>query len=242
MLSSTLDPVEGHQIGKHPLVVKLMRGIYNTNPPKPRYERTWDVSSIVRHLGQLKNEELEIGALARKLATLLALAAFLRVSELAAISREDLVIDGVGMNFSLLRPRKTQKRGALKTFSIKRLSDHQVDPVAAAERYMQLTEDLRNSANEKNLFIGSVRPHKPVVGSTIASWIKRQLHEGGVDTQTFSAHSTRGAASSRAAARGVPIQAILKAANWSSESTFAKFYRRELDKEPTPAEIVLSLE
>ncbi|KAK4024354.1 hypothetical protein OUZ56_009775 [Daphnia magna] len=90
------------------------------------------------------------------------------------------------------------------------MSGHQVNPVAAAERYMQLTEDLPNSANEENLFIGSIRLQKPVVGSTIAEVRPPREQQP----------------------RGYPIQAILKTANWSSESTFAKFYRRDLHKDP----------
>lgn len=37
MLSSTLGKVEGVDIGKHLLVVKLMRGAYNKKLPAPKY-------------------------------------------------------------------------------------------------------------------------------------------------------------------------------------------------------------
>jgi hypothetical protein len=37
MLSATLENIEGYDVGKHPLVIKLMLGIFNSNPPKPRY-------------------------------------------------------------------------------------------------------------------------------------------------------------------------------------------------------------
>jgi hypothetical protein len=57
------------------------------------------------------------------------------------------------------------------------------------------------------------------------------LKETGINTAIFSAHSVRGAASSKAAAAGVPIQSILNQGHWASESTFAKFYRREKTKE-----------
>ena len=52
------------------------------------------------------------------------------------------------------------------------------------------------------------------------------LHKAGVDTQ-FGAHSTRSASTSAAASKGLPIDAVLTAAGWSSASTFTKFYRRE---------------
>lgn len=36
-VSMTHNPVEGTPIGQHPSVSRLMRGIHNTHPPKPRY-------------------------------------------------------------------------------------------------------------------------------------------------------------------------------------------------------------
>ena len=51
--------------------------------------------------------------------------------------------------------------------------------------------------------------------------------EGSRDnTDMFSAHSTRGASTSKANTLGVSSADILKAANWSSTSTFCRFYHR----------------
>ena len=52
-----------------------------------------------------------------------------------------------------------------------------------------------------------------------------------INTQHFSAHSTRGAATSKAKFVGVSTKDILKAANWSSSSTFTRFSLAE----PHPA-------
>lgn len=38
---------ERHSVGSHPLVTKLMRGIFNTNPPRTRYSHTWDLSVVL---------------------------------------------------------------------------------------------------------------------------------------------------------------------------------------------------
>ena len=35
MLSSTLGKLDGFDLGKHPLVLRLMRGVYNKIPPIP---------------------------------------------------------------------------------------------------------------------------------------------------------------------------------------------------------------
>ena len=76
------------------------------------------------------------------------------------------------------------------------------------------------------LFIATHRPHKPVKACTIGNWLKVVMSQAGVDTQHFTAHSTRGAATSKAKAVGVSTSDILKAANWSSSGTFARFYHR----------------
>ena len=47
-LSSALIPVDGFQVGQHPLVVRLMKGIFNSRPPELRYSQTWEVSQIIR--------------------------------------------------------------------------------------------------------------------------------------------------------------------------------------------------
>ena len=105
--------------------------------------------------------------------------------------------------------------------------------------YVYLTDSLRNNANKGKLFIGLKKPHKPVSSTTIGRWIKLSLLEAGIDTAKFSAHSTRSAASSKAATKGVPMDQILEKAMWASESTFQRFYKRSTRKEQDLSSIVL---
>ena len=44
-LSSTHLSVEGFPVGQHPLVIRLLKGVFNQRPPQPRYTHTWDVSN-----------------------------------------------------------------------------------------------------------------------------------------------------------------------------------------------------
>ena len=60
--------------------------------------------------------------------------------------------------------------------------------------------------------------------STIARWLKSLLEAARIDTLEFSAHSVQGVSSSVAANLGITANDILKAADWSSESVFQKFY------------------
>ena len=61
---------------------------------------------------------------------------------------------------------------------------------------------------------------------TISRWIKKVLSNSGIDSNVFSAHSTRGAASSSAFG-SVDLDSILSNADWSSGRTFKKFYHSE---------------
>ena len=49
MLSMTLDPDEGHRIREHPLVVQLLKGCFNSKPPRARNNKMWDPGVILNH-------------------------------------------------------------------------------------------------------------------------------------------------------------------------------------------------
>ncbi|KZS09564.1 Uncharacterized protein APZ42_026185 [Daphnia magna] len=121
---------------------------------------------------------------------------------------------------------------ALHKISVRSSTDNRaICPVNCLEQYLEATRPHRNKDNESQLFIGANKPHRSVSSSTVGRWIKDQLKEAGIDTAIFSAHSVRGAASSKAAAARGPIQSILNQGHWASESNFAKFFRREKTKE-----------
>ena len=72
-----------------------------------------------------------------------------------------------------------------------------------------------------------MRPHQEVGRQTISRWLKTTLAMSGIDTSIFTAHSTRMASTSKAAAMGVGLQTILKTAGWHGAQNFKKFYHRE---------------
>ena len=90
------------------------------------------------------------------------------------------------------------------------------------ETLPQKTEPLRG--NFSQLLVSFIKPHLPVSLSTIARWLKETMTAAGIDTTVFKAHSVRGASSSTAANKGVTTDEILEAADWSTESSFQRFY------------------
>jgi hypothetical protein len=227
MLSSTLDPIDGYKIGEHPTVVQLLKGCFNRKPPKARYNSLWDPDVVLNYLNSLpNNSDLGVAVLSKKLATLLALATIYRVSEIMAISFHSLKFSPTAASFSLTRPKKAQHSGPLKSFVLPRFKG-KCCPVECLESYVAISGEWRDP-DSSALFLAIRRPHKPVGSSTLGNWIKSCLSDAGLDPSSFSAHSTRGAAASKAVKQGIPVDTVLKTANWSRESTFQKFYHYEL--------------
>ena len=96
--------------------------------------------------------------------------------------------------------------------------------VKTLKEYLKRTETKRNKA--KQLFISYQKPYRPISKDTLARWLRDILTRAGIDTEIFAAHSTRAASTSAAVARGTPIDEVLKAAGWASESTFTKYYKK----------------
>ena len=72
MLSSTLERSGNKPIGQLPYVKQLLKGVFNRNPHRPKYSRTWDVkvgASLLASWGP--NNQLNLTQLSRKLTTLL---------------------------------------------------------------------------------------------------------------------------------------------------------------------------
>ena len=98
--------------------------------------------------------------------------------------------------------------------------------------YVTVTRSLRLPDTRQQLLISYRKPHRAVSTDTISGWIKTTLHAAGIDIQVFGAHSTRGAATSAAARQGAPLDVILRAADWKSVFTFARFYKRDVTSRP----------
>ena len=109
------------------------------------------------------------------------------------------------------------------------------------QAYEERTRERRCDSNRSQLFIATISPYKPVASSTIARWVKSVLTKSGIDTNIFKAHSVRSAAVSAAAKAGVTTSDILKAADWSSETVFQKFYYKPESKDTFGASVLSKL-
>ena len=227
-ISSVHEHVDGHPIGQHPQISRVLKGVYNLCPPKPRYSGTWKVHTVTTWLDTISSSDKKVSMidLSVKTALLLALTRPLRSSDLAGLSLASLRYIPEGAVFSADKLAKQSFAGRpIKDFFFPSFPDNpNLCPVNTLKVYIERTKVKRGS--EKNLFITAVGKHHSATSATIARWIKTGLSKAGVNTSIFKAHSVRSAASSAAADAGVSVTEIMEAADWTSASVFEKFYYR----------------
>ena len=95
--------------------------------------------------------------------------------------------------------------------------------VNTLQSYIKRTKDLRKS----DRLLISHRLFFQVTSSTIARWLKEVLSLSGIDTSVFSAHSYRGASTSKVFSLGLLLSDIMKTANWTCTKIFFRFYHRD---------------
>ena len=213
-------------IGKHFLVCRYLKGVFNRLKPVPKYNNIWSVDTVLDYLSLFwPLHEINLKELALKLVMLIALTTGQRCQTLTFLdtSEQYMQKNNTCFNFALTEHLKQDKPG--KVFGNVRLYKYPVRELCVYEildYYLQATEKLRNSSK---LLVSYIKPYKAVTSSTIGRWIKTLLGQAGVDTEIFSGHSTRCASTSKAL-MSVSTDVILATAAWTEESTFWKFYNK----------------
>ena len=133
----------------------------------------------------------------------------------------------------ILRPKvllKTSKPGKhLSELVLPRFSEPTLCPVTLVKEYISRTLSLRSDKTTRFL-ITTQRPHVSASRDSISRWVRNTLTKAGIDTLTFTPHSTRSAATSAAARVDTPLDVILKSAGWASDCNFRKFYDKPVTR------------
>lgn len=216
-------------IGSHPLVRRFMRGVFVLRPALPRYNVTWDVNIVLKYLKSLSPlSSLSLLQLSHKLVMLLALLSGQRGQTLHLIDIRNIHFQENSVKIVIGDMLKTSN--AKRHLGEIELMKYDVDPDLCVRHtlsnYLEKTETRRGSVTR--LFITSQRPHRFASRDTIGRWMKSVLTMAGIDTSIFKPHSTRVASASAAHALRIPVDTILRTVGWSSESTFRKFYNKDI--------------
>ena len=179
------------------------------------------VTTFVKTTGD--NDKMSLKLLTQKLAILLALGLVRLTLQGRRFTPEGVILALRG----LAKQTKPGKEDSLQPVTIPQFrDDKRLCPVECLRAYEKATLQYRTTQEHEQLFLSHQAPHKPVTSSTVARWIKQILEASGVDTEVYSTHSTRGAASTAAALAGLSTPQIMARAGWSSEDTFCQYYYR----------------
>ena len=226
-ISSAHAHVDTKPIGQHPLVIKLMKGVAISRPPQPRYQLTWNVSTVTEYLSSLgENDNLSTKQLSQKLCMLMALTCPERSSIMASLNIGHLRFSPEGVKFQHTVFRKRSHQGKLGESVYPKFAEPMLCPVACLSTYLDRTKSWRKGATDnqqQRLFLSFKKPYKPVTSSTLSRWLKAVIRQSGIK-YLFGGHSVRSASTSMARQAGVSIDMILNMADWTSQSTFNRFY------------------
>ncbi|CAG2235701.1 unnamed protein product [Mytilus edulis] len=231
-LSSLGLTIDSIPVGRHAMVIRYMKGIFNLRPPRPRYESTWDVSKVLQFLRSLSPVKyLKLKDLTLKLTMLIALTNAARAQSIHFMNVNH-VHKVKGEFIFVLNELVKQSRPGYKepTVNIKAYPpDRRLCVYTVYKEYVFRTKLFRGK--HEPLLLSYVKPHQPVSRDTISRWIKVVMAKANIDTTIFKAHSVRSASVSKAKMNAVPISRILQKAGWSDAKTFAKFYNKRLEKD-----------
>lgn len=224
---SALALIIGPHLGTDDKIKRLFRGFFRLRPPKPKYNITWDVSTVLNYIENNYAQKNDLETITKKTVTLLMLATGQRAQTISLISINNIVINEDCVIIKINKLIKTSGPNRMQPFlTLPFFNNDNICPAKAVISYLELTKSIRIC---NLLFLSTRKPYKSVTPSTISRWVKKVMAESGIDISIFSAHSTRHASTSAAYRKGVNIDDIRRAAGWTGESTtFGRFYNRPI--------------
>lgn len=238
---AALSLISASKLNEDRNLTRFMKGIYNLRPTRPRYSYTWNPQIVLDMLEKWDNTSISLENLSFKLSALLSLVTGHRIQTIKFIRLSNIVEDHAGIQILI-----TDK---IKTSGINRLQPCLQIPfynnnpnlcvASTLKRYINVTKNLRPN-NADFLFITHKRPYVVASKQSVSRWVKQTLKMAGINTDIFKPHSTRHAATSAAHNRGVSIECIMQAAGWLQQTTFTRFYKRQLIQKTEFAKAILS--
>ena len=144
-ISSYIILQDGTSLGQHRLVSCLLKGMFQTKPPLPRYSESWDVSVVLHYLqglspvGTLNLKELTI-----KLVTLLLLVFGQRGQTIHLLNLSNMRVSADSYMFLFTRLLKKTKPGSPNpTVTLTASRDSRLYVVTTLKEYISRPESLR---------------------------------------------------------------------------------------------------
>lgn len=200
---------------------RFMKGIKRlARKPEPK-TKSWDPQDMLDHF-KGKARPSSIMESGKEAVMLLLLATGLRVDDLHKLSRSCHAV-GDTLSLTFFEMRKCPKAHKLiENFYLKRFETKRLCPVRALLHYLKCSEKKRLPSS-RGLFVSSKGSDAALW--TLRRWATLMLNDAGISA---SAGSCRAAATSNAIQNGIPVPDVLASAGWTRQSTFQRFYSREI--------------
>ena len=146
-LSAHHDKVGNQPVGKHPKVCNLMTGVFNRNPPKPRYVFILDIEQVLTFIkGMPNNTELSDRSINLKLAILLFITSAGRYHEICYLNIKLLKVTKV------TKVTKSWKKGKPPpSLEFHEYSDEKLCVVACIDLYLGRSASWRTQGQNQLL-------------------------------------------------------------------------------------------
>lgn len=227
-ISTLCDPNLTNRLSSHLLVKQVLKSL-KLLKPLPEKVPIWDTDVLVNWL---KSKCPDINSLYEssvRAAILLLLCSGRRVHDLTllAIGEENCSFLDNCVVFWPKYGSKTDtsdhRQSGWRIFSNDDCKE--LNPLFWIEKVVTLSRQRRIRCGEDSLFLTVCGAPKKASRSNIAGWIRKELLRAGIKA---SAGSVRPAVASKSWVQNCPLDEILARGNWRTESTFHKFYRREI--------------
>ena len=107
-ISSVHVKADGYDVGQHPLVSRLLKGVFHQSPPQSHYTDTWDVGMVTAYIRTCgDNKSLSLQDLTHKLTMLISLT---RPSRSADPTKLDLQFRSYSVDGSTFQPAALSKQ------------------------------------------------------------------------------------------------------------------------------------
>lgn len=230
-IASICETLGSIKISSSPIVKHILKAISFAKPAPPKAP-IWDARILIRYLKNTNPNIENLYDVSRRTATILLLCSSRRVHDLSLLRCDPNHFIDNGDSITLY-PEFGSKTDSLSyqqsSWLLHTCPDRNIDPVFWLRTLIKISKDLRGS--NSNLFIVTRRKIRAATPTTIGGWVRRVLTEAGIEA---SPGSFRSAVSSLNWIENYPINDILAKANWQHESTFRKFYQRELNQSKKP--------
>ena len=180
-LSSFVLLDDGSSVGQNPLVSRLLKGVFQSRAPTPKYTEVWDVQIVLSYLKTLHPvDSLSLKDLSFKFLMLLLLVSGQRGQTIHMLDINDMIVTENGFTFVIVNHLKQSRPGYHNPhLKLVPFEDPSLCVVTTCKEYLKRTKSLRG--NQSKLFISYVKPFKEVSRDTLTRWVRQVMAQAGLD-------------------------------------------------------------